>query len=176
MITADRIDYLPHMDGRGKTKHRPQNEQEFWGYVEDMIMPIPECGCMVWTGSLHRGYGVMFHAGRHSQVHRLVFERERGPIPAGLQLDHLCRVRSCCNPAHLEAVTPRVNTLRGLTITAHNTTKTHCPEGHALVPSNLLAAPLRDGKRACRTCHRERAVADRKRRRAAILLTIAVNT
>jgi hypothetical protein len=75
-----------------------------------------------------------------------------GKIPEGLQIDHLCRVRECANPAHLEAVTCRENLLRGDTVTAHNANKTHCVNGHEYTPENT--AITRDGCRRCRICHR----------------------
>jgi len=84
-------------------------------------------GCWIWTGHIGRtGYGRGRHevafdpyyvngrlrGGRRTAVHRVVHELLKGPIPDGLQIDHLCEVRSCCNPAHLEAVTQSVNILR----------------------------------------------------------------
>lgn len=79
-------------------------------------IPIPHCGCWIWLGSdTGNGYGKI-NLGEeigYRVVHRIAYEVFRGPIPAGLLLDHLCRVRSCLNPYHLEPVTPRENTLRG---------------------------------------------------------------
>jgi hypothetical protein len=77
-----------------------------------------------------------------------------GPIPEGLTIDHLCRVRHCVNPAHLEAVSERVNILRGNGAGARNARKTHCVKGHAFTPDNLY----RDyqGYRRCRRCHIDR--------------------
>ena len=79
-------------------------------------------------------------------AHRVAYELQVGPIPVGLQLDHLCRVRSCVNPAHLEPVTSAENTRRGL-----RAMKTHCPQGHPYAGENLLIRPT--GQRRCRTCH-----------------------
>lgn len=70
--------------------------------------------CYIWQGSTNgRGYGIISYRGRRSYVHRVTYELEHGPIPKGLMIDHLCRRTLCCNPAHLEAVTNRENTLRG---------------------------------------------------------------
>ena len=122
--------------------------------------------CWLWTGSLNRnGYGRVRHPDTQRDVvaHRLVYEAARGPIPTGLQLDHLCRVRRCVNPAHLEPVTQRENLLRGETITAASAAATVCPAGHPYRGDNLYINPK--GHRFCRTCHRERMAASRARRR-----------
>lgn len=75
---------------------------------------VTETGCWVWTGRLNRnGYGRVYHAGKERMAHRLTYELLVGPIPEGLVLDHVCRVRCCRNPYHLEPVTVQVNTLRG---------------------------------------------------------------
>ncbi|TDD77726.1 HNH endonuclease [Actinomadura rubrisoli] len=85
-------------------------------------------------------------------VHRFVYESLVGPIPEGLVLDHLCRVRACCNPAHLEPVTDRVNILRGASITAANARKTHCDHGHEFTSQNTYR---HRGRRLCRACNRD---------------------
>lgn len=70
--------------------------------------------CWVWLGKLNRnGYGFIVRQSRKLMVHRLAYTAKHGEIPPGYHVDHLCRVRHCCNPDHLEAVTPRENTLRG---------------------------------------------------------------
>lgn len=75
-------------------------------------------GCWLWQGALNtKGYAVLSvggRGGRRHYAHRLSYEIHVGPIPAGLQIDHLCRVRRCVNPAHLEPVTNRENVLRGI--------------------------------------------------------------
>lgn len=123
--------------------------------------------CWLWTGPLNpkSGYGMQIqHRGRKYQAHRLAYESIVGPIPDGLQLDHLCRVRHCVNPAHLEAVTARVNTLRGNSTSALNHRKTHCPQGHEYSPENTY-----QGKKArhCRACARNYQARRREQRRAA---------
>jgi len=84
-------------------------------------------------------------------AHRFGYELLVGPIPTGLTLDHLCRVRTCVNPAHLEPVSIGENVLRGDTRPAANLKKTHCPRGHAYDAANTYIA--RGGERHCRTCN-----------------------
>lgn len=111
--------------------------------------------CRIWTGTLdYGGYGHLTLNYRTELVHRLSYETHVGPIPPGMQIDHLCRVRSCINPAHLEAVTARENQRRGESPVSINARKTHCVRGHELAGANLYVTP--DGRRQCRTCHRER--------------------
>src|SRR5208282_1570897 len=71
-------------------------------YIVELVERITETGCWIWMGSLHKGYG----------PHRESYELAKGNIPAGLQLDHLCRQKTCVNPAHLEPVTCRENIRR----------------------------------------------------------------
>ncbi len=121
--------------------------------IEGLYSPEPNTGCWLWTGALNRaGYG-LFHSRSGSNIaHRVSYELHRGPIPDGLTLDHLCRVRCCINPDHLEPVSMRVNTLRGTSFAATNATATHCPKGHPLSGKNIR---LWHGSRACVLCNRE---------------------
>jgi hypothetical protein len=113
--------------------------------------------CWYWTGTINGdGYGTFtvygYRAGaRRTTVgaHRLVYEELAGPIPGDRQIDHLCRVRHCVNPAHLEPVPKTVNVLRGEGPTATNARKTHCIHGHALPPAG--------GVRHCSPCAVRRA-------------------
>lgn len=111
------------------------------------------------------GYGLILGArGAMVAAHRVVYELEVGPIPAGHEVDHLCRNRRCVNPAHLEPVLTRENVLRGVGLTARNAAKVRCDHGHPLSGVNLYVYPsssARAGKRRCRTCHRE---GERRRR------------
>jgi hypothetical protein len=100
------------------------------------------------------GYGRISRGGRRAAyipVHRAAWELAGGTIPAGLEIDHLCRNRLCCNPAHLEPVIHRVNVLRGEGLAARNAVKTHCPRGH---PYNETNTRYSAGRRHCRTCAR----------------------
>lgn len=117
-------------------------------------------GCWLWTGTTTKaGYGQVRRNGKAIYAHRAVYEALVGPIPEGLQIDHLCRVRNCVNPLHLEPVTQRENLLRGETITARNAAKTHCPQGHAYEGDNIYRRADRPNSRGCNTCLRSRALA-----------------
>ena len=118
--------------------------------------------CWHWRASLFRnGYGQFRHAtGR--LAHRYAWEVFNGPILDGLNIDHLCRVRNCVNPNHMELVTRGENVLRGVGPTAINARKTHCSLGHALEGANLQPSKL--PARSCRTCNNDQA---RQRREAA---------
>jgi len=107
---------------------------------------IDESGCWLWTASLNAGGYGQFASGSIGTrlAHRWRWEMENGPVPEGLELDHLCRVRHCVNPAHLEPVTRRENLLRGETLTAKNAAADALPEG----PSIRRRQPARLGQRA----------------------------
>lgn len=123
---------------------------------DSRYMTEPNTGCWIWLGHITpKGYGLIKIKRQDRLVHRFVYERFKGPIPAGLQIDHLCRMRCCVNPDHLECVTSRVNTLRGFNPPAMNARKTHCKNGHPLVGENVIVRP-RDASRECRLCTKER--------------------
>lgn len=116
-------------------------------------LAIDPSGCLLWTGAKSTGgYAVIRINGRLRYAHRLMYEMFAGPVPEGLQLDHLCRVHHCANPAHLEPVTSRENSLRGTGIPARNAAKTHCPAKHPYDEANTYR---RHGRRYCRTCLRD---------------------
>lgn len=114
---------------------------------------VMENGCIEWGGAQNGvGYGVirLSKPRRMALTHRVAFEMKNGPIPAGLQLDHLCRNPLCMNVEHLEAVTPRTNVLRGRTIVANQAARTVCAKGHAYNEMNTYVD--KQGKRHCRAC------------------------
>lgn len=126
---------------------------------DEKWLPEPNTGCWLWMGTLSpKGYGQYRLGRRGSQfAHRHAWAFYRGPIPDGLVIDHLCRVRSCVNPDHLRLVTPEQNvTENSLGPTAINKGKTHCVHGHPLSGENLLN---RTYGRVCRTCNKARLMA-----------------
>lgn len=141
----------------------PRLPTRFW----DKCAPIPDAGCWLWTGdATPGGYGRVKIAGRNQMAHRVSLAARDGAIGNGLDVDHLCRVRSCVNPAHLEAVTRTENLRRSGAWSGKNMRKTHCPRGHILAGDNLCAKYSRRGKRACLTCVRAQdAAAHRAARR-----------
>lgn len=142
-------------------------EERFWLKVDRGAGPD---GCWPWLGKTHDfGYGLFYANKRQYRSHRFAYELMVGPIPEGLQLDHLCHNadptctggnscphRRCCNHAHLEAVTHAVNSGR-----MYPARKTHCVNGHLYDEKNTYITP--EGKRACRECRNQRG---RDRRRA----------
>jgi hypothetical protein len=113
----------------------------------------PETDCIPWAGVINNdGYGVARYKATTMGAHRLAWITAHGPIPAGLQIDHLCRNRRCVNVDHLELVTPKENTRR-----APWSQVTECPRGHPLSGDNLKVQ-IQNGyaQRSCKTCQRER--------------------
>jgi hypothetical protein len=134
-------------------------------YLLSRIMPITESGCWIWMGEVAKSHGYSIVNARRSiksntrgrdYGHRVFYELFKGPIPAGLTIDHLCRVRCCVNPNHLEAVTIGVNVLRGESTSARHRRKTHCRYGHPLQGDNLYFIRTRPRTRLCNICRRVR--------------------
>ena len=137
---------------------RNQERKPLWQRFEEKYIPEPMSGCWLWTAATTvAGYGQLGRAGGRGQTawmaHRLSWELHRGPIPAGMHIDHLCRNPACVNPDHLEPVTQRENLLRGVGVSAVNAAKTHCANGHAFTPQNTYVFP-RNGSRQCMMCRR----------------------
>lgn len=112
---------------------------------------VAKNGCWNWTGFLHNGYGKICEDRKSRLAHRISYRIFKGPIPERLELDHLCRNTKCINPTHLEAVSHRVNVLRGNGATAKHARQTHCIRGHKLSGDNLYI--WSDGKHIMRTCN-----------------------
>ncbi len=110
--------------------------------------------CWLWTGTRcgRKGYAHFLYQGKASRAHRIAYRLFVGAIPEET-LDHLCRIRNCVNPAHLEPTSNTINVLRGNGPTAQNARKTHCPRGHAYTLENTV---YRGKGRWCRTCERLR--------------------
>ncbi|TMS00113.1 HNH endonuclease signature motif containing protein [Nonomuraea basaltis] len=119
-------------------------------------------GCWIWTGIvINSGYPRLGITRQNKTkqylAHRLSYQLFVGPIPEGMQIDHLCMVRRCVNPQHLEAVTPQINVLRSPnTIASRWGHRTHCERGHEYTAENTYLQPRRDNpdktSRVCRTC------------------------
>lgn len=143
-----------------RVRHKGTETERFWAKVDKGHNPDD---CWVWQAYvLPNGYGLFTFshrgAGRNKYAHRFAYELMVGPIPDGLELDHLCRNRPCVRPSHLEAVTHIVNIGRGL-----KAAKTHCVNGHLfdLFNTHYVYKP-RNG-RVCRTCVRVHKRAQRLR-------------
>jgi hypothetical protein len=115
--------------------------------------------CWLWLGATNgNGYGVIGVGSRavgdlkHAYVHRIAWELERGQIPEGLEIDHLCRTRMCVNIRHLALVTHAENNRRGMGLVGINSRKTHCPAGHPYDEANTYRAPGSPNDRHCRAC------------------------
>ena len=119
----------------------------FWSKVHKE----PMTGCWLWTGSSGQGYGNYWHNGSSRRAHRVLYEDINGPLQAGLELDHLCRVRGCVNPEHLEPVTHRENIIRG-EASSYWTSRTRCPQGHEYSKDNTYIG--NKGERQCRQCRK----------------------
>jgi hypothetical protein len=139
--------------------------QRFWSkFVVDETT-----GCWLWTAYVHKpsGYGQFWNGERVVYAHVFSFVTFKSALSERVEPDHLCRVRCCVNPNHLEAVTRRINLLRGNTIPARKAAQTHCEHGHEFTPDNIYHA--KNGTRQCRACRAEWSVKwaanNRERRR-----------
>lgn len=127
---------------------------EFWSRVRKTD------GCWLYEGYVNpSGYGQI---GRR-YAHRIAYGAVNGAISDGLEVDHLCKVRNCVNPAHLEAVSRRENVLRSDSSSARRARQTHCKKGHPLSGDNLYVR--KEGWRMCKACVNETTKAIHRRRK-----------
>lgn len=123
-------------------------------------IPVPYSGCYLWLGAVSQGdYGSVNDGTGTQPAHRVAYKLANGPIPAGMEIDHLCRVHCCVNPAHLEAVTNRENKMRGL-----RRIKPVCKRGHEMSGTNITYDPL-GRRKGCRECNRLSSAAHYAKRR-----------
>lgn len=112
--------------------------------------------CWEWLGNKNgNGYGQFKKFGQVIRLHKFSYEFFKGRVPKGLEIDHLCRIRHCFNPNHLEAVTHQENILRGNVVGSNkgHHSKTHCPQGHEYNEKNLVKSAK---WRTCRICKNKR--------------------
>lgn len=137
------------------------NEKDLASFLSK-ISPEPNSGCWLWDAACKGGgYASMYLSAtkRIVSAHRVAYEHFVGPIPDNKQLDHLCRVRSCVNPAHLEPVDFLENVRRGECWSFHSS-KTHCKHGHEFTPENTVLFTSRGrSQRGCRVCRSARSLA-----------------
>ncbi len=132
-------------NSKGQFRSIQSQSDRFWSKVDK------SGECWLFQGTTARGgYGTVWFYGKHRLAHAVSYELEIGPIPEGLVIDHLCRNHACVRPSHLEAVTDKVNILRGISPTATNKRKTHCKRGHELAGEQLRIRA--DGSRVCLIC------------------------
>ena len=130
-----------------------QTIETFWEKVDKTG------NCWLWTAKTEsNGYGRVKFGGKSYGAHRLAYEWVKGEIPQGLSIDHLCRVRNCVNPDHLEAVTHQENQRRAKYLTIH------CPSGHPYSGENL-GFDIR-GHRFCKECSRLNTAKYKRRKKA----------
>ena len=130
--------------GRIRVLLKPSAEDRFWSKVDKTET------CWLWALPVTGRYARFKLSGSDRQAHRVAYEWANGPVPDGLEIDHLCRVRHCVRPSHLEAVTHTENLRRGNGWSGRNVRKTHCPQEHPYSPGNTYT--LKHGGRRCKTC------------------------
>lgn len=149
---------------QGRPMHEPlrwqDRQEDFWRQVRKTKT------CWIWTGGINKsGYGTFSWNGHHRYTHRLAYTWLVGTIPKGLQLDHVkargCKSRACCNPAHLEPVTPEENARRARL-------QAKCSRGHAYTKSNTYWRPDGQG-RQCIKCQKIRYKRKKAKDAAALL-------
>lgn len=148
---------------KGKTRDIEITESMVKRFHLNVLRPA-DTGCWLWVGTTAAtGYGTLKSGQSHYLAHRVSYVLHCGPIPDGLHIDHLCRVRCCVNPDHLEPVTIGENTRRGRSAEvtrARYATITHCPQGHEYTEENTYyyrqAGQEKYLRRSCRACCRQK--------------------
>jgi len=140
-------------------KRKPASEPYTLEWLMRWTIPEPNSGCWLWTGTLNPGgYGCVGFQGKTKGAHRVAYMLANGSISAGMDLDHLCRVRCYVNPGHLEAVTRSVNLRRGeagQNLVSKALAKTHCQPAtltKATTYMSISAAVERASRAKDRTC------------------------
>jgi hypothetical protein len=144
---------------------------------EAKYVRLTESGCWAWTACISKaGYAKFGDGLKVRPAHIWSYEQKKGKVPQGLELDHLCRVRCCVNPDHLEAVTHKVNMTRGIAaekLAEYFNTITHCPQGHEYSGENTafsLSANSESSRKYCKECKRLKAIARYRKNRDEINL------
>lgn len=146
-----------HWQTKPKPRPKPSYEDVLRRRIRAKVKIVN--GCWIWQRAINKvtGYSHISAYGKSTTAHRLSYRLFKGEIPEGTEIDHLCRVRACCNPDHLEAVTHRVNLERSplhimfndeFRYLAGSPKQTHCKNGHELTPEN------RGHHGRCKTCSR----------------------
>ncbi len=128
---------------------------------------ISKKGCWLWQAKVNKitGYGHTWYKGKDYLAHRFSYMLYKGKIPKKYVIDHLCRVRRCVNPNHLETVTLRENIMRGKGLASINARKTHCKRGHILSGKNLYLAKRKNRRtnRECKICRSRTSIEHQKK-------------
>lgn len=161
-LTAPAAEFVGHFEPLSPEWHAARADgiggSEIAGLVVRFMAKVEQqdSGCWLWRGSVNRvtGYAQIKVGPRVWSGHRLSYVLFVGPVPFGLQLDHLCRTRHCVSPLHLEPVTARENTARSANDTGQALRTGKCKWGHEFTPENTRVR--RNGSRACVECARRR--------------------
>lgn len=127
-------------------------------FLRDIEKPAGEFGCWLWRGATRpNGYGAVLTG---APVHRVAYEWMVGPVPPGMDVDHLCRTRACVNPHHLEPVT-RVENHRRVAEHGPFALRRYCRRGHPLTLATTWQRPS-DGQLVCRACNKRPVAKERR--------------
>lgn len=138
---------------------RQDANRDFYRFYEHVLVAD---GCWEWQAKLHQGYGQFWFKGKTVRAHRWSYEYHVGPIPDGLQIDHICENPSCVRWDHLAVATAKENIARS--VASGRRHKTHCKYGHMFTEQTTQWRP--DGRRYCKECVKERRGATHRRSRA----------